>query len=90
MKRSVTEYRIEAPFEAEPMAIHLHDIQVAPSSRMEESCAVVDTDHSASRGYDLLGQCTVTAAEIYDPLSGLGVEQTQQRLAEIRNESRAP
>ena len=51
---------------------------------------VVDTDDIGSALDDLVGQCTIAAADIEDPLSHLRIEQIERGFSKVGNEPSDP
>ena len=73
---------------AESLAVHDKNLSTVISRRLKLRQAGIAAVDCAARGNDLFRQRTVAAAEVQDGLAGLAIEQRQQWLAEVGNETR--
>ena len=87
VERGVGKDRVELGHEIQGVAVDLADIEPLHARHGQEFVAQIDADDIGAESLDLCRQRTVAAAEIEDPLPGLGAEQTEYRAGELLHEA---
>jgi hypothetical protein len=87
MQRRVGEHRVELLHEVERVAVGLADVEAFHACHGKQLVREIDAEHVGSRGLDLRGQRSITAAKVENALAGLRREHGEDGARQILHEA---